>query len=62
MVKHQCVDCGFLSAKNIYTRNLEEVEEEFRRSGNPPNSIMGGKEIGYPMHKEYPICFVQNMT
>ena len=59
MGKHKCVDCGFLSAKNIYTRNLEEVEKEFRRSGNSPYTILGGKEIGYHTHKEYPICFVQ---
>ncbi len=57
MVK--CSECGFLSAKNMTTRNLEEVEGEFRRSGNSPNGIMSGKEIDYPRHKEYPICFVQ---
>lgn len=55
----KCSECGFLAAKNIHTRNLEEVEGGFRRSGNSPNEIMGGKEIGYPRYKEYPICFVQ---
>ncbi|HEY4712449.1 MAG TPA: hypothetical protein VIH69_07265 [Dehalococcoidia bacterium] len=55
----KCSECGFLAAKNINTRNLEEVEKEFRRSGNSPNEIISGKEIGYPRHKEYPICFVQ---
>ncbi len=57
MVK--CVDCGFLSARNLGTRDLDEVEGEFRRSGNPPNQIMAGKEIGYTIHKRYPLCFVK---
>ncbi len=55
----KCADCGFLAARNIDTRNLDEVEREFRRSGEPPNQIMAGKEIGYPIHKRYPVCFVQ---
>jgi hypothetical protein len=57
MVK--CTDCGFLAARNLDTRNLDEVEGEFRRSGNPPTQIIAGKEIGYYRHKRYPICFVQ---
>jgi len=55
----RCSECGFLAARNIDTRNLDEVEEEFRRNGNPPTEIIAGKEIGYYRHKRYPICFVQ---
>jgi hypothetical protein len=43
----RCSECGFLAARNIDTRNLDEVEEEFRRNGNPPTEIIAGKEIGY---------------
>jgi len=59
MSEHKCVDCAFLSAKNLDSRNLDEVEGEFRRTGNPPLHLLGGREIYYPIHKGYPICFVQ---
>ena len=57
MVK--CAECGFLTARNLGTRNLDEVEMEFRRSGDAPNQLIGGKEVWYPIHKPHPICFVQ---
>ena len=59
MEKHKCIECGYLAAKNLKTRKLDEVEKEFRKSGIPPNEISGGKEIWYPVHKNYPVCFIQ---
>ena len=54
MVK--CVDCGFLSAKNIKTRELEEVEQLFRDTGSPV--WIGTKEdpSGAPVHERMPLC------
>lgn len=57
MVK--CSECGFLAARNIYTRGLDEVEEEFRQNGVPPVGVLGGKEIGYPIQRQQPLCFIR---
>jgi len=57
MVK--CVDCGFLSARNIKTRELEEVERLFREVGSP--IWIGTKEDtrGVPVHERMPLCFMR---
>jgi cation transport ATPase len=57
MVK--CVDCGFLAARNIKTRDLEEVEQLFRDIGSPV--WIGTKEDpkGVPVHERMPLCFMR---
>ena len=56
MVK--CAECGFLAARDIRTRGLEEVEEAFRESGTPPvNEIVDN--IPCSRHEPLPLCFAQ---
>ena len=52
----KCSDCGFLAAKNIKTRGLEEVEQSFRDMGSP--TWIGTKEDtkGVPVHELMPFC------
>ena len=56
MVK--CADCGFLAAREIETRNLEETETAFRDSGVPPVIELrpGG---GRSLHEPLPLCFAR---
>lgn len=54
MVK--CTDCGFLSARNIKTRQLEEAEHLFRDVGSP---VQIGPDKIYPphfVHELMPYC------
>lgn len=56
MVK--CAECGFLAARNITTRELEEAEETFREKGITP---LIGQLQGRPMarHESLPLCFAR---
>jgi len=36
MEKHKCADCGLLAARNSQTRELEEVQEDYRNTGKAP--------------------------
>jgi hypothetical protein len=49
MVK--CVECGYLATRNIKSRQLEEMEAEYRKIGMNPNEL--GSLYGAP------ICFAQ---
>ena len=55
MVK--CIDCGFLATRDYVTRELAEVDSDFRRSGGPTEMP------GSPRHWQdrAPICFVQSV-
>lgn len=51
----RCVDCGFLAARDYESRQLVEVDQEFRDSGSPtprPGSV-------YHWQERAPVCFVQ---
>jgi hypothetical protein len=54
MVK--CAECGFLAARNILTRELEEAEKTFREKGTIP---LTGQLEGRPQarHESLPLCF-----
>lgn len=54
MVK--CSECGFLSLRNVTTRELEEVEKEYRESSNPEYSSAGYLA---DRHDNLPVCFAQ---
>jgi len=54
MVK--CAECGFLAARNITTRELEEAEDTFREKGIPPNIIDDDGRLR-PKHEQLPLCF-----
>jgi hypothetical protein len=56
MVK--CSECGFLAARDIDTRRLDEVEKAFRESGSPPVRYVSGRNQ-YVGQERVPICFVQ---
>jgi len=36
MEKHKCTDCGLLAARNSQTRELEEMQEDYRFTGKAP--------------------------
>ncbi len=58
MVK--CADCGFLTARNLQTRQLEEAEAIFRDKGKP--AIIHDKDSLLGMgsrHEGEPLCFAQ---
>lgn len=56
MVK--CVNCGFLAARNMDTRELEELDGTFREYGRPPLRRIGGRNQ-YKGQYDIPLCFVQ---
>ncbi len=51
MVK--CVDCGFLALRNSRSRDLDEAEELYRRTGDV--TVDGD----YLRHERVPICFAR---
>ena len=63
MVK--CADCGFLTMRNTFTGQLEEVDGDFRKTGNPPQrkeTVVGGPsnrvaEVTKTPYRHVPICF-----
>ena len=65
MVK--CADCGFLTMRNKFTGNLEEVDAEFRTTGEGPTIAVWAESDGtglpYPRttnpFARIPICFAQ---
>lgn len=56
----RCADCGFLAARNLNTRELDEAEESFRQDGTfPPIN----DEKGHNPHAGWesaPVCFIQH--
>jgi hypothetical protein len=64
MSKHKCADCGYLAARNIDTRGLDEVEKTVREIGKPMlvKSLQAqaqGWKPDKPKHEELLICFMQ---
>ncbi len=63
MVK--CADCGFLAARNITTRGLDEVEKSIREAGMHIPVLIGQKnwESGIQPsryeHEVLLVCFIQ---
>ena len=62
MVK--CAECGFIAARNLYTRQLEEVEKEYRDTGaSPTKPFPDGIEMmsinGIRNVYGLPICFAR---
>ena len=65
----RCSDCGFLTMRNMYTGRLDELDSDFRRTGNPPqvriedtNAVnrSTGTNTTTP-YRHVPICFVQSV-
>jgi hypothetical protein len=50
----KCAECGFLAARNIQTREIEEVEGLFRDEGEPSFG-----NLGIPKHEGLPLCFAR---
>ena len=48
----RCAECGFLSARNTETRNLEEIEFKSRQDGN----------IGKQRYVLVPVCFAMTVN
>ena len=55
MVK--CSECGFLAGRNKTTRELEEVEEQFRSSGDQPKVDYMYGNMGVLKQEPLPVCF-----
>ena len=55
MVK--CADCGYLAVRNVDSRELEEVEEDFREKGTGP---VVERHAGNPhlRHEKQPLCLL----
>ena len=53
----KCIDCGFLAVRDYESRQLAEVDSDFRRSGTP-TAIPGSK---YHSQERAPICFAQSV-
>jgi hypothetical protein len=65
----KCVECGFLSLRNVETRALDEAEETFRKDGKTvsversyPQEIgmarfITEEAISRYVHEKLPICF-----
>ena len=68
----KCVECGFLSLRNIETRELDETEEEYRKYGKTiaymrshPAEIMktgfyGTEKLTRHVHEDLPLCFARS--
>lgn len=61
----QCKDCGFLTLRNEYSGLLDEVDADFRTTGNPPRRRVPNRtmqsmdsEVTTP-YRHVPICFAQ---
>jgi hypothetical protein len=58
----KCVECGFLCARNLTTRELDEVEKSFRETGSPQPFIVTDGE-GYEHSKSsydaWLVCLLQ---
>jgi hypothetical protein len=60
----KCSECGFLAARNLYTRQLEEVEKEYRDNGaSPTKPFPDGVEMmsinGIRNVYGLPVCFAR---
>lgn len=55
----KCSECGFLAARNVETRSLDETERAFRERGTPPvvGYYAGGGGARH-VHERLPLCFV----
>ena len=54
----RCIDCGFLATRETETRQLAEVDGEFRRTGLPALAIGSGR---YYRSARVPVCFAQSV-
>src|SRR5687768_8822231 len=65
---HKCRECGFITLRNQFTGELDEVDSEYRKTANSPKrskqsvqGVVAGSRDGldvfpYPVE---PICFVR---
>lgn len=69
-VMPKCADCGFLTLRNQYTGQLEDMDGDFRRTGNPARrkmAVMGGaglavREAHTTPFRHIPICFARSVN
>ena len=65
----KCAECGFITMRNLYTGQLEDLDSDFRDTGNPPKrktAAVGGAgmrfaEFDTTPYRHVPICFVQSV-
>ena len=61
----RCTDCGFISLRNRLTGDLDEMDADFRKTGNPPHRelpAVGGMGNKFTLvdttpYRHVPICF-----
>lgn len=64
----RCADCGFLTMRNQYTGEWDEMDREYRETGNPPTRKrlrndestvrpLGSTDRIYP-YNNIPMCFI----
>ncbi len=54
-----CDKCGFIGVRNIKTRELEEVEDNQRETGQPLLTRINSLGDTEPRHEKFPECLVQ---
>jgi len=65
----KCAECGFFSLRNRLTGNLDEMDADFRRTGNPPHReipVVGGAGNKFALvdttpYRHVPVCFAQSV-
>ena len=62
MEKHKCAECGFLAGRNKTTRELEEIEGQFRSSGDQPKVNYQYGNIGALKQEPLPVCFARSFN
>jgi hypothetical protein len=59
----KCIDCGFLTLRNKHTGQLDEVDNDFRETGNPPRRQIYKQVASNTVNRietpcqHVPICF-----
>jgi hypothetical protein len=63
---HRCSDCGFITLRNASTGHLDEVDEVFRDTGDPPRrrrdeppGLINPEPLYSTPYWHAPICFAQ---
>ncbi|MCP3682601.1 MAG: hypothetical protein GY861_07925 [bacterium] len=55
----ECGRCGFLALRNLHTRNLDEVGEDIRNTGELPHNP---HRKGFYLYERNPICFAMEIN
>ena len=63
----RCADCGFITLRNRNTGQLDEVDSDFRETGNPPHlkmPVVGGAAMKFALvdmtpYRHQPVCFAR---